>query len=663
MSEREREPQARQEIRKAELPTELKNILKSLSVTRSQCSLYGPDHPSTREMVQDVARVLAEFLEELGPATLVFSKDAVIVNDRYYAPTPESQNVSNRLYARATMAVTFTGPPPVGQLTEFLAFLNADPSEIREHSGPSAYLRERGVTKIAVTQAVYAGEDESQGEHDDGGVLAVPSLDRAVAGAINWLSRHDDDVDLPRVPISEILANPDMAARLIREAVSKLHASGRTEPSAELATKVIREMKDLSVDDTAGWDSAAPRIREAILKLPKHLRPGVLGFDADKESSLCASPRTTVDSAEFDARLRRLLPDSEVTGGAQCLPTIEDLESLFNAQCTGLLPNWQAELQPDRLAQASGRSYLMLMTWEGNAAEHSRIAHRLADLVRIEIEIGSLDTAVGLAGGLAAEACRVDALPGRCTNAVNALQSLGVPTLRTLLEHSIVSEDSRSHTTAAQMVECVPELALNAIEMLSGSTSALFADSLKIGVCKAEKSAAPSLRRLIESASPLAREFALDVLVESHADWAFRELQESLDQAPPELVAAALTKLRNHMSAAAVRICVRQLRHRRCDVRCAALGALGAAHDEAAFPPLVACAIRPGFLGRREREQLAAIRALGALGIPEAVVVLERVAASRSVLFPSRARRIREAALAAICDIRDKSGDAQEKAA
>lgn len=663
MSEREHEPQVQQKVRKTELPTELQDIIKSFNVTRSQCSLYGPNHPSTKEMAQNVANALTDFLDSFGPATLVFSRDAVLLNDRYSAPTPDSQALFQRLHARAVMAITFTGPPPVGQLIDFLSFLNTDPSEIREHAGPSAYLREMGVTKIAATQAEYASNNENDSHHGDGEIPAASSLDRAVAGAINWLSRHDDDVGLPRVPISEILADPEMAARLIREAVSKLHASGRTEPSAELATKVIREMRDMSADDPSGWDNAAPRIRKAILKLPKHLRPGIAGFESDSEAKPPDPARLTVDSAEFDAKLSRLLPDLELTGDAQGLPTIENLDGLFNARCKGLLPNWQVELQPDRLAQASGRSFLMLMAWEGNAAEHSRIAHRLAGLVRVEMEMGSLDTAVGLAEGLAEEASRADALPGRCTNAVNALESLGLPILKAILEHAVLSNDRRFHRTAGQMVECVPELAVNAIEMLGCSTSVQFMDSLKIGVCKADKSAAPSLRRLIESKSPMAKEFALDVLIDACGDWASRELEEGLGHAPPELIIAALAKLRSHMSTSAVRLCVRQLRHRCCEVRCSALAALRNAGDEEAFPHVVACALRPGFLGRRERDQIAAIRALGAFDLPEAVIVLKNLAARRSLLFPSRTRRIREAALAAIRDIGSTSGDSQEKAA
>lgn len=198
MAEPAHAPNGPLQIPKKELPTALRDLFKSLNVTRSQCSLYGSEHPSTQDMVQGVARQISDFVDTFGASTLVFTKDAVIIRDTYYASSSDSIALFRRLYARAIMAVTFTGAPPKAQLTQFLTLINSDPAEIRAEEGPSAFLRKRGVTKIALTEALYeSGGDEGEEDGDDGQV-DVGSLDGAIVGVIKWLAKTDNNPELDR---------------------------------------------------------------------------------------------------------------------------------------------------------------------------------------------------------------------------------------------------------------------------------------------------------------------------------------------------------------------------------------------------------------------------------------------------------------------------------
>lgn len=665
MAESAHTPNQPLQIPTKELPAPLRDLFKALNVTRSQCSLYGSEHPSTQEMVHGVVGQISDFVDSFGTSTLVFTKDAVIVRDTYYSSSQDSHALFQRLYARAIMAITFTGAPPAAQLTHFLTLINSDPSEIRAEEGPSAFLRKRGVTKIALTEALYESGDEEGEDGQDDAEVDVGSLDGAIVGVIKWLAKTDDNPELPRVPIAEILSQPDLAARLIQEAVTKLHAAGRTEPPSELAFQAIKEMKDLSAKDPGSWDKATPRIREAISKLPRELRPGVLGLgNGCAAGSSSDGTRPTVDIAEFDALVENLLMEEpRVPGTPNSLPALTELDGLFNATCTGLLPNWSTELMPANLAEASGRSYVMLMAWEANATEHGRMARRLADLARIEHEEGNLDAGLGLVGGLSEEACRVDALPGRASNALGALESLGLPVLRSLLEHAVKSTEARAHRIAALLVESLPELALNAVDLLEISTSTAFAESMQVGITKSSRDCIPTLRRLLETGTLLVREFALDALAALKSDWAAREIEEYLASASPDFIEMALPKMRAFPTPVTVRVCAGQLRHRRSEVRCAALRTLGVLRDESALPYLMDFALRRRFTFGRSDDQIEAIRGLGLMGTSDALAALQTISTRRALLFRSRQRRLREAALDAMEQYRSRPVEPQRKAA
>ena len=248
-------------------PPVLKDLLKSLEAARKCSSLYGVEHRNAAESADAFSAALDEFRQLFERPTCIFTNNEVIVNDRTYAASPESIEVGSRLRVRGVMAITFVGAAPVEEIPGFLTFLNAEPRDIRAEGGPSVYLRSRGVTKIVATEAVYAVEGEAEG--DDKPAQApghYPSdVDRAIAAAIDWLSKQQEEGDeSPRLPITQILSDPDMAARLIREAVSKLHASRRGYSDRELSTEVIHDLKGLASSDTEEWDNAAPQIRRAL---------------------------------------------------------------------------------------------------------------------------------------------------------------------------------------------------------------------------------------------------------------------------------------------------------------------------------------------------------------------------------------------------------------
>ena len=267
-------------IEMAEQPQCLRDMLRAIDLARRQSSLYGADHPSTEEALNNLLERIVALVAEFGAATCIFSKGFLIVNDHQYPPT-DAREILERLRARGVLGVTFMSGQTMDQVVGFLSFLNVDPKEIKKCGGPSNYLRKQNVTRIVVTEIVYTSgdADDPDAEIDFG----PQNVDRAIGAVINWLLKRgseDDKEDEPApvLPIGQILSDPDASAKLIREAVTKLHRSRRPGSRGELAHTVFDEMKDLTSDHPEKWDEAAPQVRKAIAKLPSELRPMLGGF-------------------------------------------------------------------------------------------------------------------------------------------------------------------------------------------------------------------------------------------------------------------------------------------------------------------------------------------------------------------------------------------------
>ena len=654
---------------KIEQPALLKDLLKSVNAARRQSSLYGSDHQNTQKMIEELIPVIEDFVKNFGPSTFVFTQDAVLVNDRYYKSSADSRDMYQRLRVRGTVAITFLQDIPSKQAAEFLAFLNTEPREIVQQRGPSAYLRRRGVTRIVATEAIYSAHEDSDigSEGPDQPAMDSDPIDRAVLAAIEWLTRQDDKEKekAPQLSINKILSDPTKAAKLVREAVTKLHASRRSEFSAETAAQAINDMKDLASKDPEKWDQATPQIRKAILKLPQEMRPTAIDFIVEDDSSQTpdgAAFRREIDVSEAEAMVAEVFDGPVEAGSSKGVSALHNLESLFGVKTSGLLSSWQSELQPAGFVRSSGRTFATLMTWETSAAEHGRIAHALASLVSRALEMKDVELALELAGALVEEANRQDNLRWRGANARSALQSLDLQMLKVMVQDAMNKNDLRSQEVAASLVEIVPSLALSLVDLLGEASSASFNDSLKRGIVRSGRAAAPLLGRLLSEGLSSAKESALEVLVDMRNESAISEVEAALKQADPAFLIKALDMLAKVPSSSVTRICVGCLRHRSPDVRYASLRTLGKLGDESALPYLIRFATRRG-LRIGIDEQIAAIESLGRSGPPEVVGLLEQVARKCPLIRRSQHELVQAVARRAIAEIASRTEDLELKVA
>ncbi|MCX6377380.1 MAG: HEAT repeat domain-containing protein [Armatimonadetes bacterium] len=650
-------------------PLALRELLRSLNAARRQSSLYGSDHPSTQQTAEELSKVTESFLSYFGPSTFVFTEDALILNDNWYEPSSDSREMYRRLRSRGVMAVTLVDQPPAEQVSEFLAFLNIEPREIKRYGGASTYLRQHSVHKIVATDAIYTAGDQSDDDYqgaDQPGEGEIP-MDRSIAAVIAWLSRQEEEDGSPRFSTAEIFSQPDVAAKLIREAVTKLHSSRRSRPTGELATEVFNDLKDVVATSHEDWDGATQQIRQTISKLPKEMRPETAGFTSVQRGSWAddfdKDAAKVVDVADVEAMVNKILEDSAESDSQRPGDVSVDVEELFGATPTGLLSSWKAEMQPRNALQSSVRTLAWLMAWETNSAEHGQMARSLASLILRAIEMNDTQAALEFASKLVDEVCQEGQLPWRSVNAKSALQTVDVSVYLALIEEVLKTGDHRSLEIAASLVKAVPALALAASDMLQRCPSGLFTDSILHGIAASGRSAGPILSKFLTEGSPATQEMALAILIEMKTDWAVCEIETGLRGADEEFLIRALALLSELRFPLVTQICIENLGHGSADVRCAALRTLGLLGDESALPYLIQYATRRGFRKRDTEQQIAAIESLGLVGTPDLVACLEKIASRRVLLWRSRYDLVRIAAIRSACEIASRHSKTEAEAA
>lgn len=639
----------------------LKGMLRSARIAQRFLSMYGVEHPHTQESIEALCQVVEDFLDSYNRATCVLSDDAVIVNDELYSASEDSRELSRRLRARGVMAITFAGMPSSDQLCKFLAFLIIEPRLVMQSGGPSEYLRSQGVTRIVATAAVYGGGDD---EFEDQPLEeAGQQTDYAIGSALRWLSRHDDDLESERLPLMDILSRPDAAASLIHEAVTKLHASRRTDTPAEIATEVVSSLKELASEEHEKWDAVTPQVRKALCKLPKDMRPEIPGFISPTEETDVAGQKTrTIDIREAE----RLVHDAVaqwLDEGPNCGVTPCDLHSLFGTKSSGVLSEWTTDLGPSTVMLATGRTLATLMAWENKPSEHARVAHSLATLVVRAVELNDSTAAMVLAEFLLKESSLPSEVGWRGVNAKAALQLLNSEAVGEWVKDTIKTGNYAAKHVVCSLVEVVPSLALNLVRLLGAQGDEAFDASLRRGISKSGEAGLETLRNMLREVSPAAKAQALQMLAESGSPASARIIVEEMNRSDKDFHISALSVLHRMRLPLVVDACVHSLSHRDKDVRIAAIRALARLRSEAAAADIAKIAGKSSLNSANLEVQLAAIEALAEIGGEDELARLRKMSAHRPLLNRSHYDLLLPAARSAVDKIEARIAASKSEAA
>lgn len=639
------------------MPDDIRMLLEKINRARRFASLYGLDHPSSKDIVAELTDSFESFTKGTERITCVFAKGFLIVNESAYTATDDSEELFRVLQSRSVMAVTFIYPIPVRDIHEFILFLITETADILRSNGAASYLRKRGMSHIIVTEAVYTTDGGFDEEADFERVKDNPPnyVDHSISAAIDWLRRQEGEEGSPKLHINEILSEPESAAKLIREAVTKLHVSRKGYTKKELSTEVIHNLKELSEGDQKAWDESTPHIRKAMSKLPKEMVPSILGISNREEPTEDLDKALDFEDIEF--KISETLSNSiDRTKNLDQLD-IDALRVFFETKRGGLLSEWKKELQPSSIMESCARTYETLMAWEDNPEEHARVAKAQAHLITRAMEIRNFDTAWLVSMNLVREAQRNYGKTWHSANAVAALQSIDLDMLEMLVESALKGGDYHQKEISANLVEVLPNLAIMFIGRLGAYNDEMFGVSLERGVEKAGLAALPGLVHVLRTGKTQARLSSVKALISIGNIQAFTEVADSIRSAEPSFVLSILEMLKESGSIYGKQTCATTLEHPSSEVRVYALRILAEIGDPGIVPPVLDIA-NGGFRSSGADERVEAIKVVGKFGGDNEIEPLRRLVNKRTLIGGRQYEKIREAAKQALREIGARKGSA-----
>ncbi|HEY3297197.1 MAG TPA: hypothetical protein VGK34_00965 [Armatimonadota bacterium] len=635
-------------------------FLQRLNAARRQAALYGKEHESTVNLARELLSTIESLLNAFGRATFVFTKEGVILNEGTFS-CRDAREFYHLLRSRGAVAMTLVAVPSAEEVCSFLGFLASEPKAIRGAGGARKFLRELDVRNIVMTDALYTGIEADADSND---MLSAKDIgiDAAIAQAIGWLNRKSEDEgdDIPTLPIIEILSDPYMAAKLIREAVMRMHSSRPAATSNELAVKALDELQHLANDPVA-WDKALPQIRHAMSKMPRELRPVAAGLASSRKPAagapgLLPDVRSAVDVEAILAKdfAGHSTGDGDFNGVSS--EELARLEQFFDMQVEGMPTGWSKELNQDSLLRSAADTLSSLLKWSNGGAEHYKIASSLCVLAVRALENGRDELGLYVMQKLLGDADHQDAWPWRRINIKSALRRIDPELVKKFVEESMRSWDHDRAVVAASLVMLLPDVALSMLKKIDTCNDHDLTKAVMRGSIESESGGASALAGKMRTGTPFAREYALELLLSMRTASAINEIAEILNDTDSEFAAIIVGSM-HKAGEFGVGICVDALSHKSQHVRLAAISSLGKARDVSALPYMRKLATMSFFRSGRLPEKLAAIRAVGDIGGDAETEFLNALSARTSLLFRGSSRAVRETALESAAKARGRKAD------
>jgi hypothetical protein len=239
------------------------------------------------------------------------------------------------------------------------------------------------------------------------------------------------------------------------------------------------------------------------------------------------------------------------------------------------------------------------------------------------------ESARAIVDALIHEIRRVDAEDWRRANGRVALQSVNKTVLRQPVQVWSESDDPDAKRTACCLVECLPELALQMLDQLGRKGVGDLSQALSRGIVGCGAAAVKPLRRVMAEGSEIARDLALDALIEMNTTASLKEACRALCLTDEAFTIRALTRLATVNHPDVVDAAVELLGSRSSAIRCAALTALGELAIPATVPEIIQAVSKRGLSKADVTERLAALETLARIDSEDARSYLAKAAEYR----------------------------------
>ena len=244
------------------------NFLKIFTRALVQINLYKPDHPQVRQALEEGQSLLAQIAEALGGGdfSLTLDNDKLLVNGVQLITADKLPNSLRNLFVKFRIQTITFSPGVSGDDLLSLCQVQAHKGEAKD------FLKERGITRVKLNEAVYAKVDASKpgaeaAQAPSAAVQpAVPASVQADVRMAEKISAQSLESALSTV-IGRVTSDPEEQKRINEILTAKLRQE--IEAGVERALTEVRREKKKVENDMARTESVMTSMAEGVVVVDK----------------------------------------------------------------------------------------------------------------------------------------------------------------------------------------------------------------------------------------------------------------------------------------------------------------------------------------------------------------------------------------------------------
>jgi len=313
----------------------LNEFLKSLRVALTNALAYSKDHPYFKECAEKFLHKTEAFLEFTSPIKIIFSPDALYLEERPLENVPLYAQIAHIFHIRKIKSLDIIPGVKIEELIAFLVGISRPVKEILNEGGMHKFLLDANVRHIGVEELDYSEVLRSKGEDakDVWAVLAKDALQKRdrqkVLNFANDFSRQIEDLkEKDLLDDEELRQNISLFFEYLREE--------DREKAAKCSAELFRSVAKI---DGAQQEGKAEKIKSLFKHMSEEDFAGLLKEEILTDRSFDALSFqlfSRIAGAENEAKITsHLIKDLEaghIKSDPEAEKTIQDLLSQVDNQ-------------------------------------------------------------------------------------------------------------------------------------------------------------------------------------------------------------------------------------------------------------------------------------------------------------------------------------------
>lgn len=688
-------------------------IARALNSANNAIALYPPESPMPREAAAGFIAALDRFLMFEPYLQLTVAVDQLLLDEQDICSASQSlRRFAFTLHSRQVGQIRFLPGLDPDECVAFLRVLAADPDVLRDKGGLAKVAKAKGVSHVLVVDLAQEAAAQSSSVSPDATLVAGVAglreealISPDASEACVWLQQSVDALAGQGLGTAEEAG--EIAKVLSLEAGKALEfGGGDAELGLDNLSQAIASLDEstrrsligalLNAADaaTTGLEALLGRVSESELVAalaaqatqsgtdPAQLLAGA-PLDAERRERLGAQTNTLIEAQSAPKAAQPppkpvAKPTTAAPSDISRLPRYSRLDDdvAFSATQLATQVRQFSQEERDSLLQAPHeaqaleieRSIVTLLHLLNRAREDSQAAETVASIVdtaSYALDMGRISTATRAVSGMRLALEHIDPATPYARRLEAGIEALSSPDAAAKVVVLLDGSEgaSRSADAVAYFASAQPQALEAALDTIASNVTTELRGRVHAVLKELGLRALGTLERHVLDKRWIVAHSSVVVLSGLHQTRVVPSLRRALSHSEPRVVEAAMRGLAAIGGAEAEDALAVALRSAPEQLQLLALDLVGRMRAASAVNALGEIAETGDLFGRTLDVKLAAVAALGAIGTPEAVQVLQEAEHSRFLLSPSKTRRFRAAVRDMLAHLGDAAVEAQAESA